>query len=120
MTGSGCSFGVPHEAIHSFTCSWGMPLPASSDVIACLIRATCHSFVSRYAVIASAARNERERTVLLASFWSLLLVERSTRTEKVSVFICVQYITLRDSRSMGLCLGGCRYRPTAGASGVLH
>jgi hypothetical protein len=41
----------------------------------------CHSFVSRYVVIASAARNERERPVLLASFSSLLLVERSTRTE---------------------------------------
>jgi class 3 adenylate cyclase len=46
----------------------------------------CHSFVSRYVVIASAARNERERPVLLASFSSLLLVERSTRTESVSVF----------------------------------
>jgi hypothetical protein len=53
----------------------------------------CHSFVSRYAAIASAARNERERPVLLASFWSLLLVERSTRTENVSVFICVHCIT---------------------------
>jgi hypothetical protein len=53
----------------------------------------CHSFVSRYAVIASAARNERERPVLLASFWSLLLVERSTRTENVSVFICLHCMT---------------------------
>jgi hypothetical protein len=35
----------------------------------------CHSFVSRYAAIAWAARNERERPVLFASFWSLLLVE---------------------------------------------
>jgi hypothetical protein len=60
----------------------------------------CHSFVSRYAVIASAARNERERPVLLASFSSLLLVERSTRTENVSVFICKQYITPHD-----LCIG---------------
>jgi hypothetical protein len=53
----------------------------------------CHSFVSRYAAIASAARNERDRPVLLASFWSLLLVKRSTRTENVSVFICVHCIT---------------------------
>src|SRR5579863_8155450 len=43
--------------------------------------------------MASAVRNERERPVLLASFSSLLLVERPTRTEKVSVFICTQYST---------------------------
>ena len=53
----------------------------------------CHSFVSRYAAIALAARNERERPVLLASFSSLFLVERFTRTENVSVFICIHCIT---------------------------
>jgi hypothetical protein len=36
----------------------------------------------------------------------LLLVERSTRTENVYVFICVQYITMRNLHSMGLCLRG--------------
>ena len=77
----------------------------------------CHSFVSRYAAIAWAARNERERPVLFASFWSLLLVERSTRTENVSVFICVQYITTRDLRSMGLCFGGRCYSSTVNRLG---
>src|SRR6202035_6179288 len=46
--------------------------------------------------MASAARNERERPVLLASFSSLVRVERSTRTENVSVFICVQYSTTHN------------------------
>jgi hypothetical protein len=43
---------------------------------------SCHSLVSRYAAIASAARNERERPVLLASFragfWSSDLREQKT------------------------------------------
>jgi CMP-2-keto-3-deoxyoctulosonic acid synthetase len=45
--------------------------------------------------IASAARNERERPVFLASLSRRLSVERPTRTENVVVVICVQYSTAR-------------------------
>jgi hypothetical protein len=91
--GVGRSLVVSQDRTQFLTRSWGMPLPRSSEERAAVMPEICHSFVSRYAAIASAARNERERPVLLASFWSLLFVERSTRTENVSVFICVQYIT---------------------------
>ena len=60
----------------------------------------CHSFVSRYAAIASAARNERERPVLLASFSSRLLVERFTRTENAGFWSS-------DLREQKMCL--CSY-----------
>jgi hypothetical protein len=43
--------------------------------MACLIRATCHSFTSRYSWIATAARNARLRPVLLASFCSLVFAK---------------------------------------------
>src|ERR1035437_6342611 len=42
--------------------------------------ATCHSFKSRYSFIASAARNDRLRPVLLASFSSRVLLAGSMRT----------------------------------------
>src|ERR1039458_8131193 len=70
-----------------------MPLPRSSEASARVMPEICHSLVSRYAVIASDARNALLRPVLLASFSRRLLVERPTRTENVVVFICVQYST---------------------------
>ena len=48
----------------------------------CLMPATCHSFVSRYSVIASAVRNDRLRPVLSASLASRFLILASTRTGK--------------------------------------
>src|SRR5664280_1695800 len=42
--------------------------------------ATCHSFKSRYSLIASAARNDRLRPVHLASFSSRFLMTGSIRT----------------------------------------
>src|SRR5436309_2762505 len=51
--------------------------------MACLTPATCHSLTSRYSLSASAARNDRLRPVLLASFSSRLLTSVSTRTVNV-------------------------------------
>src|SRR5262245_45979008 len=45
--------------------------------------ATCHSFASRYALIASAARKDRLRPVLLANFSNRFLTAASIRTVKV-------------------------------------
>src|SRR5579872_6421145 len=77
-----------------------MPSPRSSESIACLMPATCHSLTSRYPLSASAARNERERPVLFASFSRRFLMPDSTRTLKVvddmvflPVFYCLQYNT---------------------------
>jgi hypothetical protein len=85
------SFGVSQEETHSLTRACAMPLPRSSEASARAMPEICHSLVSRYAEIASDARNERERPVFLASFSRRLLVERPTRTENVVVFICIQY-----------------------------
>src|ERR1700693_5686127 len=79
LRGVGRSFVVPQERTHWLTRSCTMPLPRSSEERAAVMPEICHSFVSRYAAIASAARNERERPVPLASFWSLLLVEGATK-----------------------------------------
>src|SRR5450759_1597363 len=87
------SFRVSQEATHSLTRACAIPLPRSSEASARAMPETCHSLVSRYAEIASAARNALLRPVLLASFSRRLLVERPTRTENVVVFICVQYST---------------------------
>ena len=45
--------------------------------------ATCHSFTSRYSLSASAARNDRLRPVLFASFSNRFLTSVSTRTVNV-------------------------------------
>src|ERR1039457_3683229 len=79
-----------------------MPLPRSSEASALVMPEICHSLVSRYAEIASAATNERERPVFLASCSRRLLVERPTRTENVVVIICVQYSTVLISCTKGL------------------
>src|ERR1700691_4336627 len=68
LRGVGRSFLVSQEPTHCLTRSCAMPLPRSSEERAAVTPEICHSFVSRYAAIASAARNERERPVLLASF----------------------------------------------------
>src|SRR5262249_13082912 len=81
--GIGRSLTLPQDAIQSLTCSCGTPCPRSSDSIAFLMPATCHSLTSRYSLMASAARKERLRPVLLASFSSRFLAAESTRTVKV-------------------------------------
>src|SRR5580704_19682636 len=73
----------PQELAQSLTSWCGTPSPRSSDAMARLTPATRHSFTSRYALSASAARNERLRPVLLASFSRRFLICRSTRTVKV-------------------------------------
>src|ERR1700730_1295384 len=62
--------------------------------------ATCHSLTSRYSLIASAAKNERLRPVLLANLSSRLLSAEPTRTVKVVdlmiysvVIVCIQLST---------------------------
>src|SRR6478672_609827 len=72
--------------------------------MACLTPATCHSLTSRYSLSASAARNDRLRPVLLASFSSRLLTSVSTRTVNVVegianylVMACVQITTRYES-----------------------
>src|SRR5258708_10084375 len=66
----------------------------------CLEAADCHSLTSRYSLSASAARNDRLRPVLLASFSSRLLTSVSTRIVNVVegianylVTACVQITT---------------------------
>src|SRR6266568_3277793 len=78
--GIGRSFSLPQESIQSLTCSCGIPAPSSSDFIACLMPATCHSLTSRYSLIASAARTDRLRPVLLANRSRRLLAAGSIRT----------------------------------------
>jgi hypothetical protein len=85
--GAGRSLRVSQEPTQSLTRACEMPLPRSSEERAFCMPATCHSLVSRWATIASTARNERERPVLLASFSRRCLVERPTRTENVVVVI---------------------------------
>src|SRR5450756_1870852 len=57
------SFGVSQEATHSLTRACAMPLPRSSEASARVMPEICHSLVSRYAEIASAARNALLRPV---------------------------------------------------------
>jgi hypothetical protein len=83
--GIGRSLRPPHDATHSLTCSCEIPSPRSTDAIARLIPATCHSLTSRYSLIASAARKDRLRPVLLASLSSRFFAAASTRTVKVVV-----------------------------------
>src|SRR3989338_5640142 len=102
--GRGSSFLVPHEATHFLTSSCWMPIPASSERMAFLIPTTCHSLMSRYSLIACAARNARLRPVFLARSSSRFLAERSTRTENVALpdvlFICVHCSTFAISRKL--------------------
>ena len=63
----------------------------STESIAALMPATCHSFTSRYSCIASDARNDRLRPVFAAKLSRRFLVSPSTRTVKVVEgvsFIC--------------------------------
>src|SRR6266566_2035248 len=104
LLGAGFSFAVPQEATQSLTESCGIPSPRSSEAIACLMPATCHSLISRYSLIASAARKERVRPVLFANRSSRFFTPVSTRTVNVVDFIrsnhrvidCVQYNTNRQ------------------------
>src|SRR6188474_3454657 len=57
--------------------------PLSIEAMAFLTPATCHSLTSRYSLSASAARNDRLRPVLFASFSSRFLTSVSTRTVNV-------------------------------------
>src|SRR5262245_23540662 len=66
--GGGRSFLPPQEATHSLTSACGTPSPRSSEAMAFRMPATCHSFTLTYSASASAARNDRLRPVLLASF----------------------------------------------------
>src|SRR5262249_45554838 len=83
LLGAGFSFALPQEATQSLTWSCGIPLPRSSDAIARLIPATCHSLISRYSLMASAASKERPAPVLLANRSSRFFTLVSTRTVKV-------------------------------------
>src|ERR671936_2257407 len=85
--GAGFSFALPQEATQSLTWSCGIPSPRSSEAMARLIPVTCHSLASRYSLIASAARKERLRPVLLANRSSRFFTPVSTRTVKVVDFI---------------------------------
>src|SRR5271166_315791 len=98
--GTGCSCLRSQEFTQSLTSLCETPSPRSSETMARLTPATCHSFASRYSLSASAARKERVRPVLLASFSSRFLTPGSTRTVKVVegigpdsiVFYCAHYI----------------------------
>ena len=81
--GAGRSRLPPQDLTHAWICSCGTPCPRSSESIAFLTPATCHSFTSRYSLSASAARNDRLRPVLFASFSSRFLTSLSTRTVNV-------------------------------------
>src|SRR3989344_1351430 len=69
-----------------------------------LVPPPCHSLMSRYSLIACAARNARLRPVFLARSSSRFLAERSTRTENVALpdvlFICVHCSTFAISRKL--------------------
>ena len=81
--GAGRSRLPPQELTHALTCSWGRLFPRSSVPMAFRTPATCHSLTSRYSLSASAARNDRLRPVLFASFSSRFLTSVPTRTVKV-------------------------------------
>src|SRR5271156_351793 len=82
--GIGRSPRLPQDVTQSLTCSCETPSPRSREAIACLMPATCHSLTSRYSLIASAARKDRLRPVLLASLSRRFLAAASTRTVKVA------------------------------------
>ena len=80
--GTGFSFALPQEAtILDYLLR--NPSPRSSEAIARLMPLTCHSLTSRYSWIASAARKERLRPVLLANRSSRFFTPVSTLTVNV-------------------------------------
>ena len=81
--GGGFSSSVPHELTQAVTDSCGTPSPRSSEAMARLMPVTCHSLTSRYSLIATAARKDRLRPVILASRSSRLLTPASTLTVNV-------------------------------------
>jgi hypothetical protein len=83
--GDGRSCFVSHDAAHCLTRSCGMPSPRSREESAAAIPETCHSLSSRYAEIASVARNERERPVDRAIFSRRFLSAFRTRMVMVAV-----------------------------------
>jgi hypothetical protein len=83
--GDGRSWLVSHDAAHSLTCSCGMPSPRSREESAAAIPEICHSLSSRYAEIASVARNERERPVERAIFSRRFFSAFLTRMVMVAV-----------------------------------
>src|SRR5437868_10700121 len=99
--GAGCSCLRSQELTQPLTSLCETPSPRSSEVMARLTPPTCHSFTSRYSLSASAARKDRVRPLLLASFSSRFLTSDSTRTVKVVegivpslVFACIRLYTL--------------------------
>jgi hypothetical protein len=83
--GDGRSWLVSHDAIHSLTRLCGMLSPRSREESAAAIPEICHSLSSRYAEIASVARNERERPVERAIFSRRFLSAFRTRMVMVAV-----------------------------------
>src|SRR5262249_17933417 len=81
--GTGFSFALPQDATQSLTTCCGTPSPRSSEAIARRMPPTCHSLTSRYSWMASAARKERLRPVLLANRSSRFLTPVSTLTVNV-------------------------------------
>src|SRR5205085_11168722 len=76
--------GLPlQELTQLLTCSCETPPPRSSEPIAFLTPATCHSLTSRYSRSASAARKDRLRPVLFASFSRRFFTSVSTRSVNV-------------------------------------
>jgi hypothetical protein len=71
------------ELIQLLTSLCETPSPRSNEAMARSMPATRHSFESRYSLRASAARNDRVRPVLFASFSTRFLTSGSTRTVKV-------------------------------------
>ena len=83
--GDGRSCFVSHDAAHCLTRSCGMPSPRSREESAAAIPEICHSLSSRYAEIASVARNERERLVERAIFSRRFFSAFRTRMVMVAV-----------------------------------
>ncbi|MEY2539862.1 MAG: hypothetical protein QOG67_3602, partial [Verrucomicrobiota bacterium] len=90
--GAGRSRLPPQELTQALTCSCGTLSPRSNEPMAFLIPATCHSFTSRYSLSASAARNDRLRPVLLASFSNRFFTSASTRKVNVVDVIVVRFL----------------------------
>jgi hypothetical protein len=79
----GVSSLLPQEATQSLTTAFDTPSPRSREAIARLMPATCHSLTFRYSLIASAARKERLRPVLLANRSNRFLTAESILTVNV-------------------------------------
>jgi hypothetical protein len=113
--GDECSWFVSHDATHCLTRLCGIASPRSSEASAAAIPEICHAFVSRYAAIASVARNERERPVERAIFSRRFFSAFRTRMVIVAVrgvSICVHCITYGVTRHEG------SLRPAVAVAGV--